>query len=197
MSEAKHDPSMLVDRRTILRRAVWLVGGAGAAGVLAGCGDQTPDDPVMRMSGSGRYFSAIRMTRLKAIAETMIPETDTPGAIAAKVPEFIDNMMADWAAEETRQQFDRTIDRIDALAVRQGHDHFTRLTDDQRLAVLSAFDEDQLSKGNQPYRRFKDLVLLGYYHSEIGATQELQYELIPGALKACLPLEEVGRAWAD
>jgi hypothetical protein len=39
-------------------------------------------------------------------------------------------------------------------------------------------------------------VLVGYYHSEIGATQELRYELVPGAWRSCLPLSEVGRASA-
>ena len=38
------------------------------------------------------------------------------------------------------------------------------------------------------YGKFKYLVLLGYYHSEIGATQELRYELVPGAWRSCLPL---------
>ena len=46
------------------------------------------------------------------------------------------------------------------------------------------------------YGKFKYLVLLGYYQSEVGATQELRYELVPGAWRACLPLAEVGRASA-
>ena len=46
------------------------------------------------------------------------------------------------------------------------------------------------------YGKFKWLVLVGYYHSEVGATQELRYELVPGAWRSCLPLSEVGRASA-
>ena len=42
----------------------------------------------------------------------------------------------------------------------------------------------------------KHLVLLAYYQSEVGATQELRYELVPGAWRSCLPLAEVGRASA-
>ena len=39
-------------------------------------------------------------------------------------------------------------------------------------------------------------VLSAYYHSEIGATQELRYEMVPGTWRACLPLDEIGRASA-
>jgi hypothetical protein len=46
------------------------------------------------------------------------------------------------------------------------------------------------------YRTFKYLVLVGYYQSEVGATQELRFELVPGAWRSCVPLSEIGRASA-
>ena len=46
------------------------------------------------------------------------------------------------------------------------------------------------------YSKFKHLVLVGYYQSEIGATRELRYELVPGAWRPCVPLSEIGRASA-
>jgi hypothetical protein len=46
------------------------------------------------------------------------------------------------------------------------------------------------------YAKFKHLVLLGYYHSEVGATQELRFELVPGAWRPCVPFTEIGRATA-
>ena len=53
------------------------------------------------------------------------------------------------------------------------------------------------SRAQDPaYRKFKHLVLVGYYQSEIGATQELRFELVPGAWRSCVPLSEIGRASA-
>lgn len=53
--------------------------------------------------------------------------------------------------------------------------------------------------GNVPppfYRQLKELTLAGYYTSEVGATQELQWIAAPGRYDADVPLSEVGRAWA-
>lgn len=48
----------------------------------------------------------------------------------------------------------------------------------------------------QPFFRvLKELTLVGYYTSEIGGTQELQYVHTPGRYDGCMPLEEYGRAW--
>ena len=65
----------------------------------------------------------------------------------------------------------------------------------ERRLVMKRMD----ARGSPPGRRiakFKCLVLLGYYQSEIGATHELRFELVPGAWRSCLPLSEVGRASA-
>jgi hypothetical protein len=62
--------------------------------------------------------------------------------------------------------------------------------------VVRVVDEESIARGDAAYRRFKYFVLVGYYQSEIGATRELRYELVPGAWRSCLPLTEVGRASA-
>ncbi|NHK27940.1 gluconate 2-dehydrogenase subunit 3 family protein [Parvularcula flava] len=192
------DEPMTVNRRTLLRQAVYMVGGAAGLNALAACSEQGVEEGgIPRLSGPGRYFTGVRMTRLKLIVDTIIPDTDTPGAVAAGVHTFIDQMMADWAAPDTREQFDKVIDELDERAVAAHGDRLTRLPQEQRFDIIRDYDLEKLGENSWPYRQFKNLVLVGYYHSQIGATQELQYELIPGELRACLPLSEVGRAWAD
>jgi hypothetical protein len=46
------------------------------------------------------------------------------------------------------------------------------------------------------FRTMKELTLLGYYTSEPGATAELRHERVPGRFAGCVPLADVGRAWA-
>ena len=63
--------------------------------------------------------------------------------------------------------------------------------------VSSTGRSTELEVQLQPFfSHVKELTLVGYYTSEIGATQELQYEHVPGRYDGCVPLEEVGRTWA-
>jgi hypothetical protein len=49
----------------------------------------------------------------------------------------------------------------------------------------------------QPFfHTMKELTLLGYYTSQIGATQELKYAPVPGRFDGCVPFATVGRAWS-
>ena len=56
----------------------------------------------------------------------------------------------------------------------------------------AAFADDA---GDDFFREFKRLALFGYYSSEAGATVELQYEALTPEYKACVPIEDIGRAW--
>ena len=42
----------------------------------------------------------------------------------------------------------------------------------------------------------KDLTLVGFYTSRIGATQALAYEAVPGGFRGCLELGPGQKAWA-
>jgi hypothetical protein len=44
----------------------------------------------------------------------------------------------------------------------------------------------------------KELTLLGFFTSQVGATQVLQYEAVPGEFKPCVPVAEAGngKTWA-
>lgn len=173
-----------LDRRGLLLRAIALVGGAGALGVLQGCGD------------GGRFFTDQRMTLVDAVANVLIPDTDTPGARAAGVPAFIESMMVNWASRDTRDKVVSVLNAIDDRARDQHQARFVELDDAQKLAFMRDFDAEALSEEGNPYRILKELVLLGYYSSEIGATQELRLEMVPGAYHGDVPFSEVGRAWA-
>lgn len=178
--------SMGIDRRALIARAVFLVGGAAAIASLEACAPARSEDP---------FFDSARRALLDDVADVMIPATDTPGALAAEVPAFIDSMMTNWASRERQAQFVAALDAIDARAQSAHGAGFTALTPEQKLDVLRRHDAESLAEDN-PYRQLKELTLLGYYSSEIGATQELRYELVPGAWRADIPFAEVGRAWA-
>jgi hypothetical protein len=187
MAEENSPQGAVLDRRALMQRAIVLVGGAAALSTLGAC------------SGDGRiteFFSAAQLANLDIITDIMIPETDTPGARAAGVPAFMESMMVNWASEETRTRYAGVLEAIGARARAEHGAALARLEPGLQFETVRAFDSDQMGAGDDDYRAFKQLVLLGYYHSEIGATQELRYEHAPGVWRADVPFSEIGRAWA-
>jgi len=184
-----------VDRRAFMRGAVYLVGGAAALTQLSACGSEA-DIVVPVLGEPGRFFDAEQMTLLHDIVDIIIPATDTPGAADVGVHGLIDSMMVDWASADTQAQFTGVLDGVDALAETDFGGSFLTLTAEQKFAVVRDYDANHLAAEDRSYARFKELTLLGYYHSEIGATQELRYELVPGEWRACISFSEIGRAWA-
>ena len=178
-----------LDRRALLLGAVFLLGGAAALTRFARKPGAKPDAEGPAMSGE-------QFMLLEHVTDVIIPSTDTPGALAAGVPVFIRDLLAEWANDKSRGEIVGVLDGIEKMAWAQFGAGFLELPPERRLEVMRRFDDDAISRQDPAYGNFKYLVLVGYYQSEVGATEELRYELVPGAWRSCLPLTEVGRASA-
>ena len=178
-----------LNRRALLAGAVFLLGGAVA---LTRFTRQTggKDD------AAGPLLSAEQFALLEQVSETMVPTTDTVGAIGAGVPVFIREMLAAWGSAATRTDIANVLEAIEQQAWSRFGMTFVEMPPERRFEVMKEFDAAHIDAHDAAYRKFKWLVLIGYYHSEVGATHELRFELVPGAWRACLPLTEVGRASA-
>jgi hypothetical protein len=177
-----------LNRRTMLAGAVLLVGGAAALTRFNRRSSEKAD--------RWPAFSADQFALLEQVTEVIIPATDTPGAIGAGVPAFIRDLLMHWGSKQSRAEISAVLEAIEKRAWAKHGSGFLELPDMQRLELMRAHDEQCVTLRDPAYRKFKQMVLLGYYHSEIGATQELRFELVPGAWRSCLPLNEVGRATA-
>ena len=176
-----------LNRRALLLGAVFLVGGAAA--LIRFTRDLRPD-------GAASVLPGAQFALLEIVTDVMIPATDTPGALAAGVPAFVRAMLDEWASVATRAEILGVLEALEKSAwVRRGAS-FNQLPPDQRHEILSEFDAAAMSAGDAAYQKLKFLVMAGYYHSEVGATQELRYEMVPGTWRSCLPLDEIGRASA-
>jgi len=147
-------------------------------------------------AGGGSALTAEQFSVLEQICETIIPTTDTPGAIFAGVPAFINEMLREWASPKSRGEITGVIEAIEKSAWTRFGSAFLALTPERRIEIVSAFDAERVRAKDPAYGKFKYLVLVGYYQSEVGATQELRFELVPGAWRSCVPLSEIGRASA-
>lgn len=238
-----------IGRRSALRRLTLALGSIAtaplASGLLAGC--RTPGD---LDAYAFEMLNADQQKTLAALVDQIIPATDTPGASDVGVPQFIDQMLADWYAPDERDAFLAGLTELDQRA----GGSFAGLDDDARAALVTALDREEYasapdddavddavdddvaeagregtfnaqqeedlevagmqgalgaaqsdsSAAEEPapadgpsfYRQVKELTLAGYYTSEPGATEELQWVAAPGRWTADAPLSEIGRAWA-
>jgi hypothetical protein len=140
---------------------------------------------------------------LDVVAELIIPATDTPGARAAGVPQFIDRALANYYDKAQVEQLVGGLTRMDADARAAHGADFTALTSQQQVALLTTYEQEAItlrtqtpSQKNHFFPVLEDMVTVGYFTSEPGATVALQYDPVPGAYHGCVPLAEIGRAWA-
>lgn len=182
-----------VRRRDVLLGAIALVGGSAS---LFGRGVEDAGLPELHRGGS-KFFAADQMQLLGRIVDVIIPETDTPGALGAGVDRFFDTLMAEWASEATRSRYVAMLEGIDGKATRLNGAGFVDCDTEQQRRLIGEIDQD--SFGDKPefrdFREFRNLIVAGYYTSEVGASVELRFELVPGRYLACVPLAEIGRAW--
>jgi hypothetical protein len=141
-----------------------------------------------------------------AMIDQIIPATDTPGAKGARVNEFIDLILTEWATPEERKNFLDGLAGIDKQSQALYGKNFSEATAEQQIVQLRAIDAavmtnrivrprhgntvskpDSQLEGNF-WEVFKRITVHGYYTSEVGFTQELKLEIIPGAQHGCNPM---------
>jgi gluconate 2-dehydrogenase gamma chain len=124
------------------------------------------------------------MAQLAAVADTIIPATDTPGAIGAEVPERCGKLLANWASPLQRDQILDALAMIETEAKASTGTGFAALSPQRRFELLGRIDK--VSYTDRGYARLRDLIVSLYYLSEVGSTVELRYEHSPGAWEPSL-----------
>lgn len=142
---------------------------------------------------------------MEDLCERIIPTTDTPGAKAAGVPQFIENMVKMVFKADARTQFMAGLNDFEQSSKDKLQKSFTELSEKQQYELLYPLNEFAAKEargeagGDDPsfFRMVKELTVTGYYTSEIGATQELQYLDVPENYDGCVLLEDLGgKTWA-
>ncbi|WP_165842978.1 gluconate 2-dehydrogenase subunit 3 family protein [Phenylobacterium deserti] len=175
-----------LDRRALLKSVLVLV---GAAAVGA-------PDLAFAQGAAPRFLSAPRFALLDEVSALIIPKTDTPGAREAGVPNAIDSLLADWASAETQQRLVASLDALDAESRAKLGAPLPAAPAAGRLAFLRDYDAAAIARQDRGYMQLKQLVMMTYYLSEPGATEELRYEHVPGVWEPWIPAGPDTRAWA-
>ena len=177
-----------MNRREFLQcAAVLAAGGSGLHHALALSQEQQAflaAQPNYIDRQAPEFFSERQRAAVASVAEQIIPATDTPGAIDAGVPRFIELMVSDWFNSNERELFMAGLEELQARA--QGD--FAALPGDQQLRLLERLEEEggdaawfdlgntmRVWDGSAPFIcQIKELTVLGFMLSEVGGTRFLR-----------------------
>jgi len=156
-------------------------------------------------AGTGS-FSAADVALLDEVAETILPRTDTPGAKDAQVGAFMTVFVTDCYTAEDQAAFRAGLVELE----RRAGGRFLDLAPAARTQLLAALDAEAAgqaarawvssngsgSGGVHWFTMIKQLTIFSFFTSEVGATQVLRYEPVPGFYDGNLPYEPGTPAWA-
>ena len=197
----------MMNRRDALARVALLMGGAviGADYFLTGCSSdknkQTKDGD---SASNFKALDAKQQAYLDEVGDTILPATKTPGAKAAHVGGFMAVMVRDCYKPADQETFTKGLTQLEEASQKLNGKGFMESTPAQRTALLTALDTEQKNytktktpeQPNHYFRMIKELTLLGYFTSEVGATQALRYLPVPGKYVGDYPYKKGDRAWA-
>ncbi|MNK40403.1 hypothetical protein D3C87_590510 [compost metagenome] len=148
-----------------------------------------------------------RKALIAEIAETILPATDTPGAKDAKVEDFVLSMVTDCTEIRSQYNFIEGLDNLEDLTYKRFNKDFIACNTKERIDILTMLEDDEKSLsgiilkirnkvfGDSFLYLMKYYTVMGYCTSELGATQGLAYDYIPGSYIACMPLTSQ-KSWA-
>ncbi|WP_229310890.1 gluconate 2-dehydrogenase subunit 3 family protein [Larkinella soli] len=195
-----------MNRRDALMRVAAMMGTTLALPALA---DTLEASAVKRsVSGKPLLFSADQDAMVAEMAEVILPTTSTPGAKAAKVNEVIDIVLKDCFKQKDQQRFLDGLTHTNEISQAAYSKNFVALDNTQRTDIMTKLQAEAAQQRNamktvpadQRYTPFfnmlKELTLMGYFTSEVGATQALNYIAVPGRFDGCMDLKPGQKAWA-
>lgn len=197
-----------IDRREAIRRVSLMLGGAtlvGGSGLIAAC--ESADRPAPGAADAIGDFTAADIALLDEVAETVLPETDTPGAKAAAVGAFMALMVTDTYYTEDQATFRAGLASLEEASIARHGVSFVDAAPESRVQLLEGFDREQFDHeaaraagsvegGPHWFRMVKELTLLGYFTSEIGCTIAQRYVETPQRWDPCLPYTPGETTWA-
>lgn len=206
-----------MNRRDMIGRVGLLLGGTviGAEFFISGC---KPGSSV----NTDDLFATDTTAFLNEVAETILPETKTPGAKAANVGGFMAVMVRDCYTEADQKIFKEGIGKLDEACNKKYGKKFMEADPKQRTELLTALDKeakdyskkksdeaaaekvkrqnDKTYKApdvpNHYFTMMKQLTTLGFFTSEVGATKALRYLPVPGKYDGNYPYKKGDKAWA-
>ena len=189
-----------MNRRKAIKNilALSVLGGAGYAGFRA--------FELNRSLNASNFLEKKEL--ISDLADIIIPQTNTPGARAAQVEDFIISVLINCTSNVEQNIFSEGLENLEKYCDRNYGKVFSECSIPQRFAVVAQFEKSDLYEskllnkinnkffGSSFFTKLKDLTVQGYCNSSLGATEGLAYNFIPGHFAACIPLTPNQKSWA-
>jgi hypothetical protein len=175
-----------MNRRELLKNIAIVSGGlfVGSNFLLTSCKNE---------AAGTLALSTNLLALLGEVAETIIPETTTPGAKSAEVAKFINLVYQDIYTDKEQKLFADALTKIDAKAKASFGGDFLKLTPEKRAEVINAV-KDPKDKG---FLMVYQMVLYSYLTSEKGLKASYRYLPIPGKLESDIPYKKGDKMFAS
>jgi hypothetical protein len=176
-----------------------------AAGALAACRGSTESiegksssSTSLKYASEGKFFGAKELALLTALGDTIIPKTETAGAGEAGIADTLQQLVSNWADDDFKRYWRGGLNNLDTVFLKRGGQKFEAHSAKQRENILAKYDSEVFGGAveNDFYRDMKRTIATAYYMSEVGATEELNYDPVPGEWRADVPFSDIGKAWA-
>lgn len=187
---------MLMQRRDAIK-SLLAISAAGALAACVGEGKTDAGSAPKKLSSAPKLL-AKEMALVSAVAQTIIPQTETAGAVEAGVPAVIQSLFTEWGDDNFRSYWRGGLDNLEKHFIREGGQPFANMTASQQANLLGKYDAKAYAEAgfDDFYKSMKTTIARAYYMSEPGATEELAYEAVPGEWRGCVPLSEFPKTWA-
>lgn len=199
-----------MNRREAIQRTAMILGYAVSApalsGVLNGC-KATPG-----VTFTPVFFNDQQAQSVEILSAIIIPKTSTPGAVEVGVPAFIDRMLKEVYSKEGQDDFLKGLTDLDADAEKNYGNNFSTCTSSEQHELFKKYHDAAFAvpltkpalgwwnprpSEKKPFiLNVKELVILGFFTSQVGASDVLRYEQVPGPFKGCVPFAKIGKTWA-
>ena len=196
------------------RTAIGVLGGAAAGQLLTPSGafaellewgervraSARPLDGSDPGSSAATTLTPARARVMEALADVIIPETDTPGASRAGVTEFVTALVDGWLDDDDRDRFLAGLDTVDPMARERFGADFAECTAEQKAQLVGDLDAEvtalREARAVTPFEHFfhdvKRFTLTAYFTSEAGL-DALGYRTSFRTFEGCVPLSPAER----
>lgn len=184
-----------MDRRIALKKTGLLIGAglsfATTTSILQSCADKPAEK-----TWKPEFLSEELTNVLGAISEILIPVEQVPEAAGLQIPRYIDTILKDFSPPGEQQAFLKGFDQFKSDCQDQCSNDFLNCPRQQQLDFLK--NEEKKFVENPVPNFFGTVKLLTYevfFNTEVGVTQYLKYQPVPGTYEGCVPLSEVNGTW--
>jgi len=145
-----------------------------------------------------KFLTLDQIELLDEIGETILPETeDSHGAKFINIGKFMDHFIADCYSSEDQDLITAGLLTFESSCSKKYNTGFVNISAESKFDYLVLINAEA-SKSNEPhyFLKLKELILLGYFTSEEGATKALQYLPVPGKFEGDIKINTDHKAWA-